>query len=542
MLERRQLLGWLAAPALAGPGSLMGPIGAARAAAQSRPWQDQGEAAASNSAALNADPARWLRHAGAADYRVTSFQQWEGLAPGSYTLWARSRSAGGQASCFAFARVAGHSLARTSLSWQPGEHSLCLPGIPVGEDGRLMLGLHSEAQAGQWAELGEIRLQRETRHRPLLAGGDVSVLHWMERQGARYSDRRGRPGDALKILREHGHSIVRLRLYESPGKGHGVDGWYWPAGCMDLADQLALARRAQALGQQIQLTLHYSDFWTNGKTQALPKAWADQLAALPDEAARMDRLEALVARRTREVLAAFQAQGTPPQFVSLGNEIEAGLLFPYGRADAQGWPRLARLLRAGQAAVREVAPQAKVVLHLDDGGNLDKYRWWFDQARALGVDWDVIGCSYYPFWTRKTVAELAQFCTDVSARYDRDVLVMEAGFNFAPRRPGGWPGQLADNGPYPESMSSPLGQRQFVDELLHALKQQPRVLGLLYWDPIMIETPGTGWALRESDDQPGDNVVSNTTLFDFQGRALPALDAWRDHVPAMPLPSSPAKT
>ncbi|QCB20689.1 hypothetical protein E5N77_01685 [Streptomyces sp. SS52] len=47
------------------------------------------------------------------------------------------------------------------------------------------------------------------------------------------------------------------------------------------------------------------------------------------------------------------------------------------------------------------------------------------------------------------------------------------------------------------------------------------VLGNLYWDPVMIPAPGVGWEVG------GPNVVSNTTLFDFQGRALPALAAYR---------------
>jgi arabinogalactan endo-1,4-beta-galactosidase len=135
------------------------------------------------------------------------------------------------------------------------------------------------------------------------------------------------------------------------------------------------------------------------------------------------------------------------------------------------------------------------------------------------------------------------FSKEVTARYDRDLLIMEAGFNFSPNLPNGYPGQLSDNGPYAASMSSPEGQRAFIDELFGGLKRAGRVLGVLYWDPVMIETPGTGWALREADGKPGQNVVSNTTLFDFTGRALPVLDVWSEHAPAMPIAptTSPAK-
>jgi len=360
---------------------------------------------------------------------------------------------------------------------------------------------------------------------PFLAGGDISALTWLEKAGAVYKDRAGRPGDCLAILKRYGHNIARIRLYDRTGPGTGHDGWYWPEGSMDLPDVLRLARRAKAAGLQIQFTLHYSDFWTNAKTQDPPTAWRHELRALPDDAARFERLLALVEQRTREVMQALADQGTAPEFVSLGNEIELGMLYPWGRTS--DWPRLGALLKAGHAAVKAVSPGSRVVLHLDDGGNEAKYIDWFDNARKQGVAWDVIGPSYYPFWTNKNVAQLMSFCDSVARRYDSDLLVMEAGFNFAPKRHDGWPGQLAHNGPYPARMSSPEGQRDFMAELLGACRAAPRVLGVLYWDPIMIANPQVGWALQEGSGQPGPNVVSNTTLFDFDGRALPVLDIWK---------------
>ncbi|MDI4635656.1 glycosyl hydrolase 53 family protein [Pelomonas sp. V22] len=362
-----------------------------------------------------------------------------------------------------------------------------------------------------------------------LAGGDISTLSWMERAGARYSDRQGRPGDTLEILKRYGHNIARIRLYDQTGPGTGAEGWHWPQASMDLPDVLALSRRAAAQGMQIQLTLHYSDFWTNSKTQDLPHAWQRELKKLPDEGARMARLTELVGERTREVMQAMVKQGTPPQFVSLGNEIEHGMLYPYGKATPENWPRLAQLLKAGHAAVKQVNPASKVVLHIDDGGNEAKYLDWFGQARKHGVLWDVIGSSYYPFWTKKNVTQMVAFSKTITEHFDSDLLVMEAGFNFAPTKPDGWPGQLEHNGPYPASMSSPQGQRDFMAELMGALKQTPRVIGVLYWDPIMIATPGVGWAVREGLGEAGPNVVSNTTLFDFKGRALPVLDIWKQY-------------
>jgi hypothetical protein len=48
--------------------------------------------------------------------------------------------------------------------------------------------------------------------------------------------------------------------------------------------------------------------------------------------------------------------------------------------------------------------------------------------------------------------------------------------------------------------------------------------GTVRWGPIMTADLKVGWALGEGSGEPGPKVVSNTTLFDFQGKALPVLN------------------
>lgn len=504
-------------------------------AAQEAPaWHDQGDASASNSVSLLAG--KPLRHEAGSDYHVTSYREIDGLAPGSYTLHAHVNGSGGQPSCFVFARADGYTLARTALSPAAGAQEITVTAVPV-QDGHLVVGLHSDAKAGQWAEISEVRVERDQTASSFLAGGDVSLLPLMEEHGAHYFDRAGKQRDALELLRDSGFRIVRLRLYEAPGSGHGNEGYYWPEGSMDLKDLLALAQRSARLGLQIELTFHYSDFWTNSSTQNLPAAWAEQLRALPDETQRFARLRTLVFEHTRDVVQAMREQGTPPQFVSIGNEIEGGLLYPYGHAADGNWEHLAQLLEAGYEGVKAANAESQVILHLDGAGDLPKYRNYFDHIKAAGTHWDVIGMSYYPFWTKKTVEQVAEFNRALVQQYGTDLMVMEVGFNWRATLPGGSAGQLSDNGPYPMEMSTPDGQRKFMAELVSSLKATPRMRGLLYWDPIMIATPGVGWALRESDGKPAGNLVANTTLFDFTGHALPALDVFRDNAAAMPAPA-----
>ena len=344
-----------------------------------------------------------------------------------------------------------------------------------------------------------------------LRGGDVSELPKIEDAGGRFSDA-GEPGDALRILRAHGANFVRIRLYHDPGNPDHSPSNRMVPGYQNLESALALARRAKALGFEIELTLHYSDYWTNGERQTKPHAWAGL---------DFPALERAVFDYTREVLRRMTEQGTPPEFVSLGNEIQAGILYPDGAV--ANWPGLAALLRAGYRGVKAGAPAAKVVLHLDGGGDFGKYDYFFGHCREHAVPYDVIGASYYPFWTQKSVADLRDWAPRVRASFRKPILIMETGYNWHPTLPDGRRGQLADNGglPYP---SSPEGQRDFLCELSRGLRTLPAgtVLGYLYWDPVMIATPGVGW------EKGGRNVVSNATLFDFEGRALPALEVFRD--------------
>lgn len=40
----------------------------------------------------------------------------------------------------------------------------------------------------------------------------------------------------------------------------------------------------------------------------------------------------------------------------------------------------------------------RVALHLANAGDDATVRWWFDNAKASGIPYDVIGLSYYGYW------------------------------------------------------------------------------------------------------------------------------------------------
>lgn len=502
-------------------------------------WTISGDSGALNAvttAAYKGD--RSLELSSTGKYTTNVYQVLTGLEDGYYRLTAWVQNGGGQDALYIYGKPAGYSESRTALPKTSEWVQVFVRGIHV-TDGTLTIGVYTEANENNWARIDHIELVKDDRPFEFLIGGDVSQLTFVESNGGKYYDAEGKEKDLFQILKENGHNIVRIRLYNNPGPGRGNGEYYCPPGIMDKEDVLRLAKRAKDAGMQIQFTFHYSDYWTNGATQIIPYEWQEQIRELPTDQEKVDKLEELVYSYTKEIMEALAAQETIPEYVSLGNEMQGGLLYPYGRASGATWPNLARFLKAGYDAVKEVSPDSKVILHLDDAGNYSKYYNFFDNCNNYGVGYDVIGPSYYPYWTDKDVKAIVEFCNALINRYDKDIMIMETGFNWHPKLPNGQIGQLNDNGPYGDDMSTPQGQRDFMLELFNGLKsvRDGRVIGDLYWDPIFIEVPGVGWAYSEngtvgdpSDDYIDVNVVSNTTLFDFDGKALPVMSAYKYNV------------
>ena len=448
-----------------------------------------------------------------------------GLENGTYTLKASVRRYDLDDTAYLSVKTDGAPVNRASAAGNDTWRETVIQGIDI-TDGTCELGISG---AAQFADISLTKETEESRSE-FLVGGDITEVSYVESCGGKYYDENGVQADPIQLLAERGFNFARVRVYNDPGKGHGDGTYYLPAGFQNVEDGLSLSKRAKDKGMQVELTLYYSDYWADGSRQLIPHEWAEEIADLSEDD-KITRLGELIYEYTKDVMEKMKAQDTLPEYVSLGNEMQGGLLYgpgySYGRTSTNNFKNLAYFLNQGAKAVREVSPETKIVLHLD--GKMSQYQSFFDNCEANDVDYDVIGPSYYPYWTGNTVDEIVDFYNGLIERYDKDILVMETGYNFNPTKPDGSAGQLADNGPYQTVYeSSPEGQRAFMEEVFQGLRSVAggRCIGDLYWDPMMIYHEGVGWAYRESDDQPDINVVSNTTLFDFEGKALPAFDAF----------------
>jgi arabinogalactan endo-1,4-beta-galactosidase len=114
--------------------------------------------------------------------------------------------------------------------------------------------------------------------------------------------------------------------------------------------------------------------------------------------------------------------------VQIGNEITNGMLWPDGKND-QSFDNLAALLKEGFRAVKDCSRKIQVMLHLDNGGRNEMYRWWFDNIIERQVPFDLIGVSYYSYW-HGTLADLQNNLNDIAVRYNKDLIVVETAYAF----------------------------------------------------------------------------------------------------------------
>ena len=242
-------------------------------------------------------------------------------------------------------------------------------------------------------------------------GADVGWVSEMEAAGRVFRNRDGKTDDLFTILKQQGMDAIRLRAWVNP-----EDGWN------GTADVVAKAKRAQAAGMRVMIDFHYSDSWADPQQQTKPKAWAGYT---------VPQLADAVAAHTRSVLTALRDAGVAPTWVQVGNETRTGLLWPAGDA-TKHMDNYARFVDSGYGAVKQVFPQAIVIVHVDNCHDNATFRWNFDGLKAHGARFDMIGVSSYPTtaknhtWQSATAACLANL-NDMVHRYGKPVILSEVG-------------------------------------------------------------------------------------------------------------------
>lgn len=509
-----------------------------------------------------------------------------GLADGYYDLTVTCKNSAVDEDTYIYGISDDYTMSSTVIPKSDKDITVIAKGIGV-TDGKCEIGI----SGGSTVTISGADLSPSKAHK-LITGGDMSEVSYIEGLGGVYKDADGNTVDPFAFLAENGVNMARIRLSNNTGKGTGDGTYYLPSGSQDEKDCLALAKRAKDAGMGIQFTFNYSDYWSNGVRQIIPSAWVEQIKTelgydvkdadflnsmtAAQKQAIQDKLCSIIYDYTFDIMSKLKAQGTIPEYVSLGNEINGGMLFPFGNSYAANMNRssfelkfdddkraddiicgdektyLKKFLKSGYDAVKAVSPDTQVIVHLATEGNSKKvgdewvpdgtmndgkYTWLMDEFTKAGVV-DVLGASYYPAWSGATADKARGFAERMYAKYGKPVMFMETGYSWNDKKKNGYDGQLTANAAdyvdkYPYTQD---GHAGYMAELINEMKLAgDSCVGALYWDPCMIHVEDTenpneslsGWAIREEDDLPDGNVVENTTLFDFDGKAIKTVGVFK---------------
>ncbi|MDN3258887.1 arabinogalactan endo-1,4-beta-galactosidase [Streptomyces sp. CSDS2] len=466
-------------------------------------WSEYGDTGASYTEAGGHAGSHRLSHYSASAYKVETYQYLSGLANGNYKLTAWVRSSGGQKAAYIALKNCGGSEQRTDLPVSSSGWIRIVTPVNVTNN-QCTISINSDANAGNWINVDDLTLAAGTTGTSI-HGADISSLAKSEAKGGVYRTSSGTAGDALPLLRSYGMNYARLKVWVNPADGFN-----------DKAHVLAMAKRVKAQGMKLLVDFHYSDTWADPGAQKKPAAWSGHTYS---------QLKTDVYNHTYDVLNALKAQGTTADMVQVGNEINGGMLWTEGSTD--NWAQLAGLINSGYSAVKAVNPSTSVALHLAKGGDKAGTKWWFDNAVANGVKFDVIGLSYYGYW-HGALSDFQTTLDDAAARYGRPVFVAETAYPFRLDSDDALTNQIDTTGElvtgYPATVA---GQTKWLNDVASIVEAVPdgRGLGVFYWEATWTAVPGNGW---DPADAGSGNGWENQALFGYDDKALSSM-TWFGH-------------
>lgn len=335
-------------------------------------------------------------------------------------------------------------------------------------------------------------------------GMDLSFLPESESIGLVLKDENGEDiNDHYEYLSDRGVNLMRIRIWVNN-----------PDGRYNVAFAKAQARIAQQKNMHFLLDFHYSETWADPGKQFTPQVWEQQ---------NVIELAESVKNYSFHVVNELVQQGTPPHIVQIGNETNNGMLWPVGKiytSNGEDWSNYIKLTKAGITGVKMASPDTQIMIHKADpeGAN-----YFFNQLDQGQVQYDIIGLSYYPWWSNLTIDQTEDSLQQLAMQHDQKIMLVETAYPFSL----GWVDDLNNIVGLPEQVApmypaTPNGQRAFLWRMRDIMKNLPdeKGLGFCYWAP--------DWVAFENINQaqiPGSNW-ENVTLFDFNLRPTPALEVY----------------
>lgn len=345
-------------------------------------------------------------------------------------------------------------------------------------------------------------------------GVDISWITEMENAGRKfYSDSKlGAAVEGTQLMKDKGIDAVRLRVWVDPTDAKSgytavsvnKDG---KAYC-DKEDVLVKAKRAQVLGMNIMIDFHYSDSWADPGNQVIPESWKNY---------SYDQLKDAVKAHTKEVLSALKdAKITNVKWVQVGNETHPGMLrttFGSKTPSAQGgdyeqYPEhYAGFVTAGYDAVKEIYPEAIVIVHHDKSNNWDLVRKNLDVLKKYSAKYDMVGLSFYPCEvgendliveknTKNNIASAFSTINNIYNTFGKEVMFVELGMKM-------WPDANIVN------------STALTGDIMAQARKAEHCRGVFYWEPFAWWWNNYNMGAFNVADKDGKQLYPNSIFDSF---------------------------
>ena len=360
-----------------------------------------------------------------------------------------------------------------------------------------------------------------------IMGMDASCVPALENSGVTFYNYDGQAQDVYQTLAEAGINYIRVRVWNNPfdANGNGYGG-----GNCDIENCVSIGKRATQYGMKLLVNFHYSDFWADPGKQMVPLAWKTMTIE--------EKTQALY-QYTVDCLTLLKNANVDVGMVQIGNETNGAFC---GETD---WIKMSALFSAGSKAVREVFPEAKVVLHFANPEKVTNYADYSWRLCANNVDYDVFASSYYPYW-HGTLENLSAVLTKISNTYGKEVMIAETSYAYTTEDSDFNGNTISDGGSIAKSRPFTVqGQATAIRDVIECAANIPNCIGVFYWEGTWIsvggksweensalwEKYGSGWASsyasgydpNDAGKYYGGNAVDNQAFFDPSGHPLESL-------------------
>lgn len=361
-----------------------------------------------------------------------------------------------------------------------------------------------------------------TAQNKLSMGADISMLPEYERVNTPYYNSSGTKIDVLNYMKNNAKmNSMRVRLFVSPKeKGSNKTGV-----CQDIDYVKKLGKRIKDAGMDFLLDFHYSDCWADPSYQDIPSTWYE--GALSSTNPSDKSLEEKIYSYTKESLEALVEAGATPDFIQIGNEISYGMLwrgnndkcYTSQNAESTQWKRLYAFLNSASKAVREVTPNAKIIIHIERSGDTNVAKEYYKRLESHNVDYDIMGLSYYPFYHGFLSALSTTLNGLATAVPNKKVHIVETSYYYQ---------NYGSDYKYDTQKTwaaTSAGQESYLSGLITELAKHKNVTGLYYWFP---EENGNGGASWSASKVVLSNWLNRGLWDNSTHKALPGLLKMQD--------------